>query len=163
MKKLVVFLALAGLLVGSVAGPADAQSKKKKKAGRTRMERTIEHEYTLGSPGIATGAGVSAGACLASTVEQTGCVNIPLGPGEVFVKVSVADSSGAQPFGILAQDTDESTPASEIFAEFCGETPQPIPVTPGLELRVSLYEVGPSSCPGPTGTGTMTIVLSNLP
>lgn len=158
MKKLIALVAITGLLMSSLTAPADA---KKKKKGKT--ERTIEHDYTFGSPGVATGAGVSAGACLASTFEQTGCINIPLAEGEVYVTVSVTDSAG-QPYGILAQDTDTSTPAYEIFAEFCGETPQAIPVTPGLELRVSLYEVGPpQSCPGPTGTGTMTVTLSNLP
>ncbi|MFN2526811.1 MAG: hypothetical protein ABR505_11210 [Actinomycetota bacterium] len=162
MKKLIVAGLVAGLMMGVIGGPADAQKKKKKK-GPTRIERTVEHEYAIGSPGIATGAGVSAGACLASLTDQTACVNVPLAEGELYVKVSVEDASGRQPYGILAQDTDESTPAVEIFAEFCGETPQAIPVTPGLDLRVSLYEVGPPSCPGPTGTGTMTIVLSNLP
>lgn len=149
---------VAMILTGVFAAPADAKKKKKK-----RVERTIEHEYTIGSPGVSSGAGPSVGACLAGQVEGSACIEIPISASETYVKVTSVDQSGRQPYGILAQDTDDAQPGLEILGDFCGETPEPVAITPGLVLRVSLRMVGPPTCPGPTTAGNMTVVLSNIP
>ena len=156
MKKLFSLLVVSGLLAGAMVAPAEAGRRKKP----VRRERKVELAYQFGSPGV-PGA---VGACLtAAGVEGTACIDVPLGAGEAYVKVESVDATGLPTTGILAQDTDTANPGWEIFAEFCGTTPEPIKITEGLPLRISLYTAPSPTCPGITTTGTINATLSNLP
>ena len=156
MKKALAVAMMIGLLAGSMVGNADAAKKKKK------VERVVEHAYSAPSPGI---GGAPYSACLAAQMPEGGCVNIPLGLGEKFVNVEVADSGPLDVYWILAQDTDTSAGdvGYDIFHYGCGNSEEPIPVTEGLELRISVYASGGPECPGAASTGTIKATLSNLP
>jgi hypothetical protein len=157
MKKSLVVSLVLSLVVAGLVAPAEAGKKKKPK----KVQRKVEYEYEMGSPGI---PGL-VGACLTVLTPDpaSACVDIPTGGKDMYVSVKVDDTSGSTPYGILAQDTNADQPGFEIFADFCGELKDPVPITPGLALRVSLY-VGPSdSCAGISSSGTITTTLSNLP
>lgn len=156
MRKAVAVAVLIGLLAGAMVGTADAGKKKKKKA------RVIEHAYSMPSPGV---GGAPYSACLASQMEDAGCVNIPLGLGEKFVNVEVTDAAGLDVYWILAQDTDtsEGDVGYDIFHYGCGNSEEPIPITEALELRISVYASGGSACPGAATTGTIKARLTNAP
>ena len=155
VKRALTALIVIGLVAGAMVGPADAKKKKLR-----RKERKVELAYQFGSPGV-PGA---VGACLAAAgVEGSACIDVPLGPGEKYVVVEAVDATGLSPSGILAQDTDPASPGFEIFAEFCGSTPEPVAITEGLPLRISLYTVPSPTCPGLTTTGTINATLSTMP
>lgn len=158
MKKTIAVALSLGLLVGALVAPADAGKKKKKKKP-VKVERVVEHNYTKPSPGV---PGV-ASACFASQDPEAGCVNIPLGAGEQYVNVVIEDNSGQEPYWILAQDTEPDDAAFEIFHNGCGDSEKPIPITEGLELRISVYAFGGPACPAFGTAGTITATLSNLP
>ena len=154
MKRILVLLMIVGLVVGSVA-TAEAGKKKPK-----RVERTVELGYDAPSPGI---SGV-VGACMAVLgVPGTACIDTPLGASDLFVKVTVTDATGQPTNFDLAQETDPSTPYTDIFASGCGETPDAIPITPGVPLRVTVTAIGGPTCPGVATQGTIELTLSNLP
>lgn len=155
MKKTIAVALSLGLLVGAMVAPAEAAKKKKKK----KVERVVEHTYTKPSPGV---PGV-ASACFAAFDPEAGCVNVPLGMGEAFVDVKIEDSSGQEPYWILAQDTEPDDAAFEIFHNGCGDSEEPIPITEGLELRISVYAFGGPDCPAVGTSGTITATLSNIP
>ena len=158
MKKFLVLAVVLGLVAGSLAAPAVAGKKKKKKSAR--VERVVELAYDVGSPGVSGAVGL----CLAAQVEGTACINTPVGIEEKFVMIEVDDASGLAPAGILAQDSNPDSPGFEIFADFCGSTDEPIEIPlPGAELRISLYTAPSPTCPGVTTTGTIKATLSNLP
>ena len=154
MKRKLVVLLVLGLIVGSLAGTAEAKKKKKAKT------RTVEYEYTVPSPGV---SGL-VGACMAVLgVDGTACADIPTSTQEAYVAVTVTDATGQPANFDLAQDTDPGTPALEIFASGCGATDSPIPITPGLPLRVSVSAAGGPDCPGVATTGSVKAVLSSTP
>ena len=158
MKQTMAVLLTFGLVGGALAaGPAEAKKKKKKKP--KRVERVVEHSYAAPSPGV---PGV-AGACLAAFTGDSGCIDIPVTLDDKFVMVDVTDASGQTPAAILAQDTNSNQPGFEIFHDFCGKTEEPVAITPGLTLRVSVYAGPSSSCAGIGTTGDMKVTLSNLP
>jgi len=161
MKKSMVTLLVLGLLFGSLVGAADAKKKKKKKPPvPVKVERTVEFAYSVASPGV---SGV-VGMCLAAAgVEDSGCTDIATSAEEAYVNVTVVDASGQPTNFDLAQDTDPATPAFEIFASGCGSTETPLPITPGLPLRVSVTAAGGPDCPGAATQGDVKAVLSNMP
>ncbi|HEX2240115.1 MAG TPA: hypothetical protein VHJ82_03085, partial [Actinomycetota bacterium] len=59
MKKLIVLMAIAGLLVASMAVPAEAQKKKKKKPAK--IERTVEFDYVCSCVGLFQLGGATGG------------------------------------------------------------------------------------------------------
>lgn len=153
---------LALLLGALLVGPADAKKKKKKKPPPPqKIERTVEYEYSSGSPGV---PGV-VGACMSVLAPdlKSACIDIPTSSEELFASVKVADASGGKPHVILAQDSNPDSPGFEIFADFCGETTEPLPITPGLALRVSVYAGGSPDCPAPATSGKISTTLSNMP
>jgi hypothetical protein len=159
MRKAIAVALLVGLLAGSMVGSADAAKKKKKVV---KAERVVEHAYSAPSPGV---GGAPYSACLAAQMDGAGCVNIPLGLGEKFVNVEIADSGGLDVYWILAQDTDTSDTdvGYDIFHYGCGNSEEPIPVTEGMELRISVYATGGPECPGAASTGTIKATLTNIP
>jgi hypothetical protein len=116
MKKTLVLMLVAGLVVASMVGVADAKKKKK------RVERKVELAYQAPSPGI---SGV-VGACLTVLgVEGTACIDVPTAGNEAFASVKVTDATGRPvPFD-LAQDSDPNNTGLEIFGSGCGETENP--------------------------------------
>ena len=160
MKRSIVTLLVLGLIFGALVGAADAKKKKKKPPAPVKVERTIEYTYQVGSPAV---SGV-AGTCLAANgIDGTGCKNIPISAEEAYVSVTVTDASGQPTNFYLAQETDSSNTSLEIFASGCGASAAPIPVTPGIELRVQVAAVGGPDCPGAATTGDVKVVLSNMP
>ena len=155
MKKFVILAMVVGLVASSLGAPALAKKKKKP----VRVERVVEHTYTKPSPGA---PGV-ASACFAAFDTEAGCVNIALGLGEKFINVEFADAAGQDVYWILGQDTDADQPGFEIFHEGCGNSEEAVPVTEGLELRVSVYAFGGPDCPAAATQGTIKATLSNLP
>ena len=160
MRKAIAVAVMLGLLGGAMVAPADAAKKKKKVV--KKVERLVEHAYSVPSPGV---GGAPYSACLAAQLPESGCVNIPLGSGEKFVNVEVADTAGLDVYWILAQDTDTSAGdvGYDIFHTGCGNSEAPIPVTEGLELRISVYASGGPECPGAATSGTIKATLSNAP
>jgi hypothetical protein len=159
MKKSVVMLLVLGLIFGALVGAADAKKKKKKPPAPVKIERVVEYTYQVPSPGV---SGV-AGSCLAANVDNTGCKNIPVSVEEIYVSVSVTDATGQPTNFYLAQETDPSNTSLEIFASGCGSTAAPVPISPGIELRVQVAAVGGPDCPGVATTGDVKVVLSNMP
>ena len=135
--------------------PGAAKKKKKPK----KVSRTVEHTYQAPSPGVAG----TAGACLAAQMENAGCTEIPLSAKEKFVTITVTDASGQKVAGTMSQDSDPANTGYEIIGSFCGSTDKPVAVAPGLPLRISVYAVSSSACPGAATTGKIKATLSNLP
>lgn len=157
IRKTLLFGLVTTVALGALIAPVDA---KKRKKGPKKVERTVEHDYDLGYTGV-PGVG---GACLGSVYEASACFDTEVAASEVFVTVKVEDVSGSTPYVALSQDTDTSTPQWEIFTNFCGESPGPIAISPGIPLRVSAYAAPAADCGGGgTTTGTITLTLSNLP
>ena len=141
--------------------PAEAaKKKKKKKKAPQRIERVAESEYqapALGSPD-------TGGACLAA---PNSCANLPTGADDLYVKVTVEDSTGTATAFRLGQDTDPATLGTETqYGDFCGTTGDtPIKLeAPGVELLSFVWAFGAITCPGSFGTsGKVVATFSNLP
>ena len=159
MRKAVAVALALGLLGGAMVMPADAAKKKRLVK---KVERVIEHAYAAPSPGV---GGAPYSACLAAQMDDAGCVNIPLAAEEKLVSVEITDTAGQGVYWILAQDTDTSDTdvGYDIFHTGCGNSEEPVPVTPGLELRISVYAFGGPDCPAAATTGTIKATLSNIP
>lgn len=137
------------LVAGAFALPAEAGKKK-----RTKRVATGAYENpAIGVPGVVGSAAAG------------GAVEFPLGPTEKFISVEITDDLGQPVIATMSQDTDPSTPTWEIFATICGGTEEPLPVQPGVAVRVSVYtSPGPDqpTCAGPATSGTIKATLSNL-
>lgn len=158
MKKFVVLVALAGLLVGSLAGPAEAQKKKKKK-GPQRTERTVEGTYAA-PPLIIAGTCTSDGA--------VGCVELVSGAGEVYVTAKVEDAHGQPVFVSVQADTNGDAMDDATYGTFCGETANPLSVPEGAELHfwvgITPTSTDITGCqPAAATNGTVIATFSNLP
>ena len=158
MRKTITVLLAASLVTAAFLAPAADAAKKKKKKPK-KVSRTIEHTYQAPSPGVAG----TVGACLAGQMENAGCTEIPLSGTEKFVMISVTDATGQKVAGTMSQDTDSANTGYEIIGSFCGSTDKPVAVAPGLPLRISVYAVSSSACPGVATTGTIKATVSNLP
>ena len=149
MKRLLISALTIALVAGALALPAEAGKKK-----RTQRVATGTYENpAIGVPGVVGSAAAG------------GAVEFPLGPTEKFISVEITDDLGRPVIATMSQDTDPSTPTWEIFATICGGTEEPLPVQPGVAVRVSVYtSPGPDqpTCTGPATSGTIKATLSNL-
>ena len=155
-KTITVLLAAALVTAAFLALAADAAKKKKKPK---KVSRTITHTYQAPSPGVAG----TAGFCLAAYAENQGCTEVPLSATEKFASVTITDATGQKVAGTMSQNTEEGgTGGYEIIGSFCGSTDKPVAVTPGLPLRISVYAVSSSACPGVSTNGSFKVTVSNL-
>lgn len=146
MKRFLILSLVVGLIGGSVA-TAEAKGKKRP----TRVERTVEGSYGP-YPAPVTGCNEPLG--------YFSCLRVQTRPTEAFFTAKVTDTHG-QPVLFHAGG-----------ANFCGETPEPIPFSPGTELHFHVAEPE-----WPTSDaflrdcrtnrvktiGTISVTLSNLP
>ncbi len=146
MRKLVVTAVVAALAAGALVAPAEA--KKKPKA------RVAEGTYSnpaVGVPGV-VGSPALGGAFEFGTLST-----------ENFVSAVVDDDGGGSPFITFSQDSDPNNTGWEIFATACGKTEEPLPISPGLPVRISVYTTpGPDhpTCTGPATSGTITATFT---
>src|SRR5688500_17665629 len=130
MRKALSVAVMIGLLVGSLAMPAEAGKKKKKKAAEpVRVERTVEFEYVGPCPGIYQ--------CGSATGTNFGGGPLAIGGEERFVSITAADQSGQAVLVSINQDTNGDG-FNDGVADVCatGEKGEPAEVVPGLEMRL---------------------------
>lgn len=160
MKKAFAVTVAIGLLVGSLAMPAEAGRKKRKKAP-TRITRVVEVPYS--APGFGT-----ASAAVGCSPALGSCGNIAVGPDDKYGKFTLTDQTGTPTAFSVAQDTEPGDPTNTIetnHGTFCGTTGDtPITLVEGAEITVFIWAWGDATCP--TGFGTTGVVkaeFSNLP
>ena len=142
MKKLILASLIAALVAGALVAPASA-GKKKAKA------RVAEAAYTNPAAGIPGVVGSPAAG---------GAFEFPTMSTENFVNVEITDDGGADVTFTMSQDSDPNNTGYEIMGTWCGATGEPVQITPGLPLRVTVYTTpGPDqpSCTGPATSGNI--------
>ena len=150
MRKLIVSALTLSLVAGAIALPAVAGKPKKV----SRVAEGVYDNPAIGIPGVV------------GSPAAGGAVEFPLGAKEKFISVEITDDLGQPVVATMSQHVDPSAPTWEIFATICGSTPEPLPVKPGVAVRVSVYtSPGPDqpTCVGPATSGTIKATLSNLP
>ncbi len=148
MKKALIVALTLSMLGGALVGPAEAGKKKKPK----KVTREVVFDYVcpcfgLFQLGNATGTNIGGG---------------PVAVGLESYLTAVADDSSGRPVPVSIQQDTDGDGRNNPVGEFCGETTEPMPITPGLEIRVFVGLPSPD-CPGPALGGTITFQLSNLP
>jgi hypothetical protein len=148
MKKLIVTGVVAALAIGALVAPAEAAKKRKPKA------RVAEGTYAnpaVGVPGV-VGSPALGGAFEFGTLST-----------ENFISVVVDDDGGGTPTFTMSQNSDPSDDSYEIIGTWCGATEEPVPITPGLPVRVSIYTtpgVDQPNCVSPASSGTITATFT---
>jgi hypothetical protein len=152
--------ALVGVMVlGSALGAEAATKKKPKKP--VKVTRTVTLKYTGGctveawpSPGNGGGGSL---VCPAGAAGYT----LQAKPGEKFVSVKAADSTGRSVPGEFWEKGGGTANDTEI--QFCGSMKNyQFPVGGSIILDLDAAGVIPA-CPGTVTQGTITLVFSNLP
>ena len=150
MKKLIVTSIIIGLLGAGMVLPAEA--------GKRKKVRKVEGTYDNPAIGIPGTVGTS---------TAGGAVEFGITSKEAFIDVEVVDQSGQPVMTTMSQDSDpENSTGWEIFATFCGKTEEPVPIEPGLTVRVSVYTMPGRehpTCTGPASSGVIKATFSNLP
>ncbi len=146
-RALVVVLAL-GLVAGAMTAPAQAGKKKKPK----KVTRVVEFEYVCPCFGLYQFGGLTG----------TNLGGGPFAVGAESYLTAVTDDATGRPVHVSINQDTNGDGFNDPVGEFCGETTEPMPINPGLEIRVFVGEPSPS-CPGPAAGGTITFTLSNLP
>jgi hypothetical protein len=162
VKRSLTMLLVLGLIVGSLVGTAEAKKKKKKVK---RIERVVEITYNGPNAGVSTPA-ATGGVCQLSTDEPGACIETPTSTKDRYVKITVTDASGQAVAGSISQGDTDGDGVSNIYGQFCGETPAALPLAaPGVPLRVTAYAgtCADGSTPSVMTTGTITLTFSNLP
>lgn len=157
MRKALSVMVMIGLLVGSLAMPAEAGKKKKKKPpAPVKVERVVEVRYEASAIG---GADTPA-------IYPTGPifpVNFVAGPGEVFAKVEIIDDFSPNASAGFSYDSDGDG-LNDAGFDVCGSTPEPVEVIPGTQYNIFPYLLPSTTCTdGVATSGTIKITLSNLP
>ncbi|MFN2587420.1 MAG: hypothetical protein ABR613_04780 [Actinomycetota bacterium] len=146
-KKLLVTAIVAALAAGALVAPAEAGKKKKK----ARVAEGTYDNPAVGVPGV-VGTSNAGGAFEFGTMAN-----------EKFISVVVDDDAGGSPTITFSQNTDPRDDDWEIFAVACGKTEEPLPITGGLPVRVSVYATpgrGAETCIGPATSGTITATFT---
>lgn len=154
MRRTITTLLVLSLIGGAFAAPAANAAKKKKKP--KRVERTAEGTYDL--PAIGAGG---LGICFPGTI---GCIAFGATAEEKFIEVSVKDQLGQNVYASVSQDIDGDNRGDQGF-NICGSTTEPMPIEPGVEVIVFIWE-GPGirpPCAGASSSGKVTVTFSNLP
>jgi hypothetical protein len=165
MKRSITLLLVLGLIVGSLVGTAEAKKKKKKVKAPVRVERKVEINYSGPNIGVSSPA-ATGGVCQLSTDEPGACIETPTGAEDLYVKIVVTDASGQKVAGSISQGDTDGDGVSNIYGQFCGETPAALPLAaPGVPLRVTAYSgtCADGSTPSVMTTGIITVTFSNLP
>lgn len=147
MKKLIVTSLIAALVAGALVAPASAGKKKAK----PRVAEAGYDNPAVGVPGV-VGSPAAGGAYEFPTLTT-----------ENNVSVEIADTGGAAVTFTMSQDSDPNNTGYEIMGTWCGATEEPVAITPGLPLRVTVYTTpGPDqpSCTGPATSGTITATFT---
>lgn len=150
MRKTIVALALASLVIGALSVPAHAGKKPK--------PRKLEIEYTEPANGT-HGVGV----CL----QGASCAFFgdPMLK-ERFISVTVEDDLGTDVFASVIQDTNEDgnfLAADDLTVNFCGSTAEPVEIEPNKAVSVWVWQ-GPGAnppCAGGASSGTITATFSS--
>jgi hypothetical protein len=143
MKKLIVTSVVAALVAGALIAPAEAGKKRKPKP------RVVEGTYAnpaVGAPG------------LVGTSNAGGAFEFVALSNENTISVVIEDDGGGTPTFTMSQNSDPADDTYEIMGTWCGETPEPVVIEPGLAVRVSVYTTpGPDqpSCVSPASSGTI--------
>lgn len=149
MKRAIVVSLIVGLVASALfAAPAEAKKKKSKKT-----TRTAEADYVLPNGGLWLQA------------VNLGGASFPISMTESYVSVVVTDLVSPKVWGVIGQDTNGDLQADTSIS-FCGKTDAPVPVTPGIDVTVFLFQ-GPcllnDSSPAFGTAGTIIATFSNLP
>lgn len=152
MKKVMPVALTAVLLVSGLMAPAHAQKKKKKPP----KPRTAEADYA----GPAIGA-AGVGACSPGTL---GCFGFPSTQKELYVQVQIEDSASPMVYASITQDLNGDNQA-DTSTGICGATEEPVPIDPGYEVTIFIWEgPGPSPvCAGLATSGTIKVTFSATP
>ena len=133
MRKTITTVLAAALVLGAFAAPM-ADAKKKKKA----KPRVVTDTYD--APAIGVGTPVyTGGASGCSGGNNIGCVEFPTTAKDKFVKIEVTDQSGQKAGGFISQGDTDGDGIGDGFGEFCGAHAGPVAITPGVPVKVSLY------------------------
>jgi hypothetical protein len=142
MKKLIVTSVVAALVAGAMVVPAEAGKKKPK----PRVAEASYENPAIGIPGV-VGSPAAGGAYEFPTLTT-----------ENTVSVEITDDAGGAVTFTMSQDSDPNNTGYEIMGTWCGATEEPVVISPGLPLRVSIYTMpGPDqpSCTGPATSGAI--------
>ena len=157
MKKSVITVLMLGLIAGMmVAAPAEAAKKKKKK-----VTRTVEAAYQCpcGVKVLGNGPGfITAG-------QELGGAVIPTSMNDRYVSIKIDDQSGQNVFARLSQGDTDGDGFSDIVADVCTETSEPVALPGGSELQIFIYSgnCGMEPTPSIALGGTVTATFSNMP
>jgi hypothetical protein len=156
MRKTITAVLAVALVAGAFMAPA-ADAKKKKKA----KPRVVTDTYDAPAIGAATPV-VSGGASGCTGGNNIGCVEFATSSKDKYVKIEVTDQSGQKAGGYLSQGDTDGDGVGNLFGDFCGAHLAPVPITPGVPLKVSLYngtcaDGSPSTVTTGTVKGTFTV------
>lgn len=143
-------LIVIGALLASLLLPVAQASK-----GQGKRSRISKASYSSPSLGIAGGPEVAQCDSPSSLIHiRRDCAIFWARDGEHSVTFLVDDAVGEQVSGAVYINR-------ALTAKFCSKTPGPIPISPGDQILVSIFN-GPSidgSCPGVATTGEVTGVF----
>jgi hypothetical protein len=149
MKKSLATLISIGLIFGAFAAqPAEAKKKRKPK----RVERVVEFNYTCPCPGV-----LQLGSL---TADGTNIGGGSVAPGAEVYLTAVSEDSSGMPVSVSFQQIGDGG-TNEPKGDMCGETTEPIALTPGADVNIFVNSADPLC--GVAAGGTLTITLSNLP
>lgn len=149
MKKSLATLISIGLIFGAFAAqPAEAKKKRKPK----RVERVVEFNYTCPCPGI-----LQLGTL---TADGTNIGGGGVAPGAEVYLTAVSEDASGMPVSVNFNQIGASG-FNESRGTMCGETEEPIALTPGADVNIFIDGFDPTC--GLGAGGTLTITLSNLP
>ena len=148
MKKSLATLISIGLIFGAFAAqPAEAKKKKPK-----RVERVVEFNYTCPCPGF-----IQLGSL---TADGTNIGGGSVAPGAEVYLTAVSEDASGMPVSVNFNQIGADG-FNESKGTMCGETEEPIALTPGADVNIFIDGFDPTC--GLGAGGTLTITLSNLP